>query len=153
MKIFTINLCLYISILFISLSAKAQLTGGLDPSFGTAGKVITSITTGQDKAYAAAIQANQKIVVAGTSSSSVSGKDYTVLRYNTDGSLDGTFGTSGTVTTDVQVGSDDVAYCLAIQADGKIILAGYSDNGTNKDAALVRYNTDGSIDTTFGNNG
>ena len=71
------------------------------------------------------------------------------MRYNTDGSLDTTFDSDGVVTT--AIGSaDDYANSVAIQSDGKIVVAGYSDNGSNGDFALVRYNTDGSLDTTFG---
>jgi len=146
------NIILILTI-FATLNVLAQPAGSLDPSFGNGGKVVTSITSGQDKSYGVSIQTDGKIVVAGYSTSTVTGKDFTVVRYNSDGSLDDTFGNNGVVTTDLQTGSDDIAYSIAIQTDGKIILAGYSDNGSNKDAALVRYNNDGSLDNTFGNNG
>jgi uncharacterized delta-60 repeat protein len=144
-----------ISILTVltTLNVLAQPAGTLDPTFGNGGKVVTSITPGQDKAYGVAIQTDGKIIVAGHSTSTVTGKDFAVVRYNSDGSLDNTFGSNGVVTTDLQTGSDDVAYSIALQTDGKIVLAGYSDNGSNKDAALVRYNNDGSLDNTFGSNG
>lgn len=144
-----------ISILTVltTLNVLAQPSGALDPTFGNGGKVVTSITPGQDKAYGVAIQTDGKIIVAGHSTSTVTGKDFAVVRYNSDGSLDNTFGNNGVVTTDLQTGSDDVAYSVALQTDGKIVLAGYSDNGSNKDAALVRYNDDGSLDNTFGSNG
>ncbi len=133
--------------------AMAQPAGSLDPTFGVGGRVTTSILNGDDKAYGVAIQTDGKIVVSGTSTSNITGKDFVVVRYNSDGSLDETFGVAGKVTTDVQIGSDDIAYSLALQGDGKIILAGSSDNGSNKNAALMRYNTDGTIDISFGNNG
>jgi uncharacterized delta-60 repeat protein len=136
-----------------TLNVLAQPAGTLDPTFGNGGKVVTSITPGQDKAYGIVIQTDGKIIVAGHSTSTVTGKDFAVIRYNADGSLDNTFGNNGVVTTDLQTGSDDVAYSVALQMDGKIVLAGYSDNGSNKDAALVRYKTNGAIDSTFGNNG
>ena len=70
------------------------------------------------------------------------------MRYNTDGSLDTNFDSDGKVTT--AIGSaNDYALSVAIQSDGKIVAAGYSDNGSNDDFALVRYNTDGSLDTSF----
>ena len=125
----------------------------LDTNFGTGGKVVTSITGGSDKAYGVALQADGKIIVAGMATSTISGRDFACVRYNADGSLDTTFGTAGIVTTDIQTGSDDVAYSLAIQADGKIVLAGYSDNGSNKNAAILRLNADGTIDTSFGTSG
>ncbi|WMX12038.1 T9SS type A sorting domain-containing protein [Aureispira sp. CCB-E] len=138
---------------FLCSNLIAQQAGSLDPSFGIGGKVVTSITNGLDQAHGVAIQTNGKIVVAGNSSSLITGKDFVCARYNTNGTLDSTFGNGGIVTTDLQIGSEDVAYDLVIQTNGKIILAGSSDNGTKKDAALVRYNTNGSIDSTFGTNG
>ncbi len=144
---------LTILIMLITLNVLAQPAGTLDPTFGNAGKVVTSISTGQDKAYGIVIQSDGKTIVAGNSTSTLTGKDFAVVRYNTDGSLDNTFGNNGIVTTDVQLGSDDVAYSVALQTDGKIVLAGYSDNGSNKEAAIVRYNNDGTLDNTFGING
>lgn len=134
-------------------SLMAQPAGTLDPTFGNAGQVTTNITTGQDQARAATLQADGKILAAGFSSSNITGKDFCLVRYNTDGSLDNSFGNGGIVTTDVQLGSDDIAHSIALQTDGKIILAGESDNGSDKDAALIRYNTDGSLDTAFGSAG
>ena len=74
------------------------------------------------------------------------------MRYNTDGSLDTSFDSDGKVTTAIGSGND-YACSVAIQSDGKIVVAGYSDNGSNDDFALVRYNTDGSLDTTFDSDG
>jgi uncharacterized delta-60 repeat protein len=142
-----------LSFLALSACALAQPAGSLDPSFGTAGKVVTSISSGEDKAYGSALQSDNKILVAGFSTSPVTGKDFTCVRYNANGTLDLTFGTNGIATTDLQLGSDDFAYDIALQADGKIVLAGSSDNGSDKDAALVRYNTDGTLDMSFGTNG
>jgi uncharacterized delta-60 repeat protein len=76
------------------------------------------------------------------------------VRYNTDGSLDTTFNATGTKpgTVTTPIGSDgywDYAYALGIQYDKKILAAGSSNSGSNYDFALVRYNTDGSLDTTF----
>lgn len=144
---------LHLGILLIAISANSQNDGSLDTNFGTAGKVITSINSGADKAYGVALQSDGKIVVAGMTTSTTTGKDFVCVRYNVDGSLDTTFATEGIFTNDIQVGSDDVAYSLAIQADGKIVLAGYSDDGSNKNAALIRLNSDGTIDTAFGTSG
>ena len=68
-----------------------------------------------------------------------------------DGDLDTTFGTGGKVTT--AIGSFDSAYSVVLQSDGKIVAAGYSYNGSNYDFAVVRYNIDGSLDTTFDTDG
>ena len=79
--------------------------------------------------------------------------NFALVRYNANGTLDTTFGTGGIVTT--PIGSDwDYAYALGIQpSDGKIVAAGSSNSGSNYDFALVRYNTDGSLDTGFGTGG
>jgi uncharacterized delta-60 repeat protein len=78
--------------------------------------------------------------------------DFTLVRYNTNGTLDTTFDSDGKVTTAIGSGTD-VAYSVALQSDGKIVVAGYSNNGSNFDFALVRYNTDGSLDTSFDSDG
>lgn len=139
--------------LLVASGLYAQPAGSLDPSFGAGGKVVVSFTNGQDKAYGLAIQADGKILVAGYSSSTITGKDFACLRLKENGTRDSTFGTAGLVTIDMQLGSEDIAYGIALQADGKIVLAGYSDDGSDKNAAMLRLGIDGSIDTTFGNQG
>ena len=131
----------------------AQPSGSLDPTFGSGGKVTTSISSLDEKAHGVSILANGKILVAGQATNINTGKDFILLCYNSDGTLDNTFGNGGYVTTDIQLGSDDVAYSIAVQNDGKIVLGGYSDNGSDKNAALVRYESDGNLDLTFGVNG
>ena len=85
-------------------------------------------------------------MVAG--SSDRSGSDFTIARYNIDGSLDPSFGIQGQTTTDL--GATDEAFAVALQTDGKIIVAGSSRSAAFGHLALVRYNSDGSLDTTFG---
>jgi uncharacterized delta-60 repeat protein len=127
--------------------------GSLDTAgFGTGGKVTTAIGTIFDEGYSAAVQSNGKIVVAGWSYNG-SNYDIALVRYNTNGSLDTTgFGTGGKVTTAIGSG-DDQAYSVAIQPDGRIVVAGLSLVGANDDFAVVRYNSDGSLDGTFGSGG
>ncbi len=128
--------------------------GGLDTSFGTAGKLITQIGTHNDAAAAIALQADGKIVVAGASDQNGSGLDFAVLRYLPSGVLDTTFGTGGKVVT--AIGNDsDRAWAVAIQADGKIVVAGESNQGPTSgvDFALVRYLPNGTLDASFGNGG
>ena len=100
-------------------------------------------------AQSAAIQpADGKIVLAGYVYNG-STYSFALSRYNTNGTVDGTFGNNGTVTTSIG-GTDDRAYSVAIQSDGKILAAGYAtSSSTGKDLAIVRYNTDGSIDTSW----
>lgn len=139
--------------------ARLNSNGSFDNSFGNAGKVTTTFgTTFADHAAALAVQPDGKIVAAGDSSpqgATVSGPDFALARYNIDGSLDTGFGTAGEVRTDIS--SDDRAKALVIEADGKLIAGGYTGvfgfPTTHKDFALVRYNTDGSLDTTFGSSG
>ncbi len=97
--------------------ARYNTNGSLDTSFNTTGKVITPIGTGNvaDFAYAIAIQSDGKITVAGYATMTT--QDFTVVCYNSDGSLDKSFDTDGQVTTDVN-GTGDVAYGVAIQSDG-----------------------------------
>ncbi|UMQ41108.1 T9SS type A sorting domain-containing protein [Chryseobacterium sp. Y16C] len=143
---------LFAALLLNSLNLFSQY-GDLDSTFGTGGKVVTSINSGADKAYSVALQPDGKIIVAGMTTNSLTGQDFVCIRYNSDGTFDNTFGTNGIFTNDFQTGSDDVVYSLALQSDGKIVLAGYSDDGSNKNAAILRLNANGTIDTTFGNSG
>jgi len=126
--------------------------GSLDLSFDADGKVTTSF---QSDTYAggrsSVIQQDGKIVVAGYFFSGFS-TDFAVVRYNTNGTLDNTFSSDGTITTDI-AGHNDEGYEVVIQQDGKIVVAGYSYNGSNYDFAVVRYKTDGTLDNTFSSDG
>lgn len=103
-------------------------------------------------AYAVAIQSDGKIVAA-ESTSNGSNYVFALARYNTDGSLDISFA-GGTVITAIGSGNDSYVYAVAIQSDGKIVAAGFAANGSNyRFFALARYNTNGSLDTTFGTGG
>ncbi len=133
--------------------------GSLDTTFNSDGIVKTSIGGIDDEANGIAIQKDGKIVVAGYSDNG-SDKDIAVVRYNTDGSLDTTFNSTGKVLGIVTtpVGSlDDRAYAIALQNDGKIVVAGDTkiggSSGHYTEFALLRYNPDGSLDTTFNSDG
>ena len=123
--------------------------GTLDATFGTGGKVTTAIGSG-GWAQALGIQSDDKIVAAGYSVNAGI-NDFTLVRYNPNGSLDHNFGTGGKVIT--PIGSDSSASALVIQPDGLIVAAGYSVNGSNNSFALVRYNANGSLDQNFGTGG
>lgn len=124
--------------------------GTLDLSFGIGGKVTTAIGSHIDYAKAVTIQSDGKLVVVGNYYDG-SIIDLAIVRYNTNGTLDPSFGVGGKVTTDL--GGDDVANALCIQPDGKIVVAGHSFGAIEKVFLLVRYNTDGTLDTTFGTGG
>ena len=126
--------------------------GSLDAAFGTGGQVTTAIGTLSEDGYSVAIQDDGKIVVAGVTQITVSDYDFALVRYNADGSLDTGFGTGGKVTTSFSTGKD-YGYSVAIQADGKMVVAGYAYNGADFDIAVARYNADGSLDTGFGTGG
>lgn len=126
--------------------------GSLDLSFGNNGIVTTAI--GSDAyGYAMSVQPDGKILVAGTSSDNGTNDNFALVRYNTDGSLDLTFGLNGIVTTNLGSSSLDNATDISIQPDGKILLAGFSGTGANADFALVRYNPNGSLDLSFDSDG
>jgi len=125
--------------------------GSLDTSFGTAGVVTTDFGYDNDEGYGVALQNDGKILLAGATGDPPL-FDFALARYNSDGSLDSGFGTDGMVTTDFG-SSDEKAYGIALQNDGKILATGYSSvNGTNG-FALARYNPDGSLDTSFATDG
>ena len=137
--------------------ARYETDGSLDASFGVGGKVTVEITPGnQEAAHALAVQPDGKLVVAGESIGSPSYSDFAVVRLNADGSLDPTFGSAGKVTTRLR-NVNDRLHALVLQADGKIVVGGESYDGsiggTHFDFALVRYRADGSLDTGFGNGG
>ncbi|MCD9187272.1 MAG: hypothetical protein LUM44_12630 [Pyrinomonadaceae bacterium] len=126
---------------------RVNTDGSLDTSFDTDGKVTTAISSYEDLGRAVAIQADGKIIIAGYSFTGTN-YDFVLVRYNTNGSLDTSFDGDGKAITGV-LSSTDQAYAVKLQADGKIIAAGYTYNGSNIDFALVRYNTNGSLDTSF----
>jgi len=123
-------------------AAAAVSTGYLDHTFSDDGKVLTNVA-GDDTGEAVAVQADRKVVVAGTTHG---GTDIALVRYDTGGALDPSFDGDGIVITDLS--GDDAAFAVAIQADGKIVVGGFTDDGVS--AALLRYDTDGTLDTTFG---
>ncbi len=123
-----------------------------DTTFSFDGEVTTDLG-GDDYCYSVALQSDGKILVAGYSSTNVTSdiSYFAIVRYNTNGSLDTTFGSKGFVTTDLGLYNRDFGQSVAVQNDGKILVAGYCYAGYSYgyDFALVRYNSDGSLDTTF----
>uniref|UniRef100_UPI00262434A2 DUF4347 domain-containing protein n=1 Tax=Zoogloea sp. TaxID=49181 RepID=UPI00262434A2 len=127
------------------------VTAGNDaPTFDAADFVAaTSIGAGNDRAYATVVQPDGKIVVAGYTHNG-SNLDFVLVRYNADGTLDTGFGGGDGIVTQAIGTGDDEAYAVALQADGKILVAGRTVNGTFFDFAVLRYTADGLLDTTFG---
>jgi len=136
--------------------ARYNSNGTLDTSFGTGGKVITNFGEVSSRAYSVAVQPNGKIVVAGYANIDGS-EDFALVRYNADGTLDDTFGAGGKVITDFGLVQQGFSYAfansLAVQLDGKIVVAGQALLGSGFDFALARYNSNGELDTSFGTGG
>lgn len=135
----------------------ARLTpgGALDATFGVGGTVTTDVADFADEANSVAIQSDGKIVVAGTarSNASLGAADFAVIRYNPDGSLDASFDGDGKVTTDF-FAFDDQGNGVAIQTDGRIVVAGTAKPANDtSDFAVVRYDANGTLDTTFDGDG
>ncbi|TAL48966.1 MAG: hypothetical protein EPN89_06350, partial [Methylovulum sp.] len=126
------------------------LTANTAPTFLFGGGKVATDFGGNDDGNSVTVQADGKILLGGWSNIG-SSYDFALVRYNTDGSLDTSFGSNGKVTTDF--GDDERGHSVAVQADGKILLGGSGSGSSNNDFALVRYNTDGSLDKSFGGDG
>ncbi len=127
--------------------------GTLDNGFGTGGRVVTNLGY-LEQGNAVTLQPDGKIVVAGYQTLDVDGKGtgLLIVRYNSDGSLDNTFGeTKGYVKYATMARESAVAYAVLVQPDGKIVAGGESDNSAY--FFMVRYLGNGVIDDTFGNHG
>jgi uncharacterized delta-60 repeat protein len=120
--------------------ARYDSNGTLDAAFGNAGVVVTDLG-GPEQSYAVVVQADGKIVVAGEAYDSDTGwEDILLVRYTMDGVLDAGFGNGGVVLTDFGNNGYDGSTSVALQADGKIVVAGATE-GTHDDFALARYDT------------
>ena len=131
--------------------ARYNPDGTLDGDFGAGGKTTTALSGRYSSAHAIAIQPDSKIVVAGYDEVDIDDGRIGVARYNADGSLDTSFGGDGWVNPDFG-GTLDNATSVALQTDGKIVVAGTSNVGVGQDFAVARYLSDGSLDPSFGEN-
>jgi uncharacterized delta-60 repeat protein len=131
--------------------ARYHPNGSLDTSFSGDGKLTTNVFGGQDYAYAVAVQTDGKILAAGAANVNAASffNRFTLVRYNSNGSIDTSFGSAGIVSTDF-FGNNSEATAIALQTDGKIVVAGVASDGVANQFALVRYLTNGSLDTSFG---
>lgn len=134
-------------------SPAAAVPGDIDATFN-GGSPQTADLGGQDSAYAVTVQPDGKVVLAGTSNAGGGKYNFAVTRFNADGSLDTDFGSGGSVSRAVGAGlAADVAYAVSIQADGRIVAAGTSDDGETLAFVAVRFEPDGSVDSSFGGGG
>jgi uncharacterized delta-60 repeat protein len=130
--------------------ARYASDGTLDVSFGNSG-ILSDATI---KGVSMAVQSDGKILVGGSSLNGSYWSDFALNRYNSDGTVDSSFGSNGNVKT--TIGSYSAASnTLLIQPDGKIISGGVStdSSGNNQNFSIVRYNSDGTLDTSFDGDG
>lgn len=127
--------------------------GSLDTTFNGTGVVTTAFDVIDSicEAYSVLVQPDGKIVLAGALYTSIT--QFALARYNANGSLDTTFNSTGMVTTSLGNGGYAIGRQAAHQADGKILVTGYVFNNGGYDFGLVRYNPNGSLDTTFNTTG
>ena len=145
---------------------RCNMDGSIDTTFDGDGIILTDIDGRGDQANSMAIQSDGKIVVAGTSTAAggyaAANPDFFVVRYNIDGSLDTSFDGDGKITTEIgdvlyptdsHLNRNDYGKSVALQSDGKIVVAGSSSFVQDGGIAVVRYNIDGSLDTSFSGDG
>ena len=127
-------------------------SGALDETFSDDGLLRLNYPGSDDYVNDIVVQDDEKIVAVGTTSNETSA-DFAVIRLNEDGSFDNSFSNDGIAIIDF--GTNDYGRAVALQEDGKIILAGYTGAADewNRDLAVCRLNTDGTPDNTFGSNG
>lgn len=130
--------------------SRINANGGLDTTFNGTGFLELSFAPGASRGNCLKILNNGKILIGGKCG--INEEYFSLIRLNSNGSLDTTFGTLGKVLT--LMNNQCLPYSIALQADGKIVMGGYVlNNPFNNDYALVRYLSNGSLDTNFGNNG
>ena len=134
-------------------SANGILETGVGAFGGGTGIVVTPVNA-IDNAWGVAIQPDQKIVVSGTSNDNTNNSNFAVVRYNTDGSLDGGFAAGGIADIDIAnggAGTKDIGNVLIIQPDGKIVITGMSKpfGTSNFDVTTIRLTTVGALDGSF----
>src|SRR5262249_3925605 len=128
--------------------ARYNSNGSPDSSFGTDGIVFTSIAQ-DDEANSVAIQSDGKILAAGYTGDGST--KIALVRYISNGILDSSFNGDGEVITSIGF-SESKALSMQIQSDGKIVLAVDADMPSGTNFVVVRYNNDGSLDSSFNNN-
>lgn len=124
--------------------------GDLDNSFNGNGRVMTAVGTDEDQIHDAVVQPDGKLIVAGFTGNGTNGvnKDFALMRYNVNGTLDTSFGSCGKIVT--HLGSNvDIAWGVALQEDGRVVAAGEVQNGsTGVDGAVTRYKPVGGASAT-----
>lgn len=144
-------ICCFTLLLLLPILTFAQ-PGSPDITFGTNGKVVTSVSAGLEGGGAIAVQNDGKVLVAGRGTFSTTGEDFVIIRYTTAGALDMSFDGDGIVTT--HIGAFDIITSIVIQPDGKIVAAGYTrDAANNSQIVIARYTPTGILDLSFDGDG
>jgi uncharacterized delta-60 repeat protein len=148
------TICRWLTAIMVAAPAlAAAASGDLDVAFGTGGRVVSSFSSTSDFGGAGALQPDGRIVVVGASFGDGADVDFRVTRYDTNGALDASFGSGGTLLTDLGT-SFDVPSAVAVQSDLKIVAAGSAGNiGSPNAFAVARYLPDGTLDSTFDGDG
>ena len=136
--------------------SRYSTNGSLDNTFGNDGKVITPLGTGlENENNSVAILNNGKILVAGGTGNATSGIDFGIVRYNSNGTLDTSFGTNGIVISDFN-SETNIGRSMKVLSDNKFIIGGslnVSSSGNYPNFVIAKYNENDTLDTTFGNSG
>jgi uncharacterized delta-60 repeat protein len=126
--------------------------GTLDSGFDVDGRAFIDLAATGSRANVVALQTDGKIVLGGFLRESATVTDFALVRLNTDGPPDNTFDGDGKLVTEFSTTNTNILG-LGIQSDGRIVAAGNSIQGSVRDIAMARYNTDGSLDTSFDSDG
>ena len=136
--------------------ARYNANGSPDTSFGGGdGQVATDFDGFNDDAFSILVQPDGKLVAVGSAKNPANYYDFALARYNSNGTIDTTFGAAGKVRTDFDHHDFDQARSAVLQPDGKIVAAGFAsfNNTLSQPFALARYNSNGTLDTTFSGDG
>ena len=125
--------------------------GTLDSSFGSNGRAAIKLE-GDNTSSAVAIQPDGKIVVAGSAIVNNYWHGFALARYNANGTIDSSFGSNG-ISRELTGDCDGFGKAVAIQPDGKIVLAGYTSCVSNPHPVILRYNSHGHLDSSFSGTG
>jgi uncharacterized delta-60 repeat protein len=132
---------------------RLKTDGTPDSTFGTNG-IFSFLITYETYGYESYIRNDGKIIVAGLASEIFGYYDMLLLRLNPNGTLDSTFGVNGSKTVSFSP-RDDFAHAVDVQSDGKIVVSGTTMDTVNyyNNPCMVRFNENGSLDSSFGTNG
>lgn len=136
--------------------ARLMPDGSLDATFGTNGRVATQVGSPpslDDSFYALALQPDGKIIAVGRTFATGIGYRAAVLRYNSNGTLDASFSGDGIQVDNLGSGDDDSYYGVAVQPDGRIVVAGIAKGSADYDVVVARYTTSGALDASFSSDG